>query len=512
MQLRDKTLPSFSIVMFIVLGISVVGLFGTVIAFTGTFALTLAIPFVMFAVGIWFFKLAKGQDSFQHGLHRMLYWSLAINMPTFLAFDRSGLTRSHGLFNAQSLSRIGLFVLVGSLLMVSVLILADRRRWRPVKGAGRTSIPGTVFILPAAMYAWYAIDAPLVSGSVELLLALFRDAEWFLLILLLWVVLRDTITVGRGSARDLLRLALPIIFFPAMVNLVVLPLAPSLIYQTSEATGVSRFGALFTHPNVLGALTAMALFYVWTFWRGWLRVAGVSVMFAMLALSYSRGAIVAFAFASFVYALIITRSATGRILLLLTAISIGLLIAGYGDAIVDLIRAFFERRHGAGKLASLSERTIVWSAASTMIQSEPWLGYGFVSGPKKLADVMASGSTGTYFLAPHAHNELLQAILSGGVLAGAMTLGLYLRAFYLLFRISHFEDRGFVAVLGAWMTVLLFFAVLQPVLSQPVATIGALMLHVYVVLELLNHRYALLSHPKGEGLIPTNSVPVSRGI
>jgi O-antigen ligase len=491
------------------LGYASIGLFlmlvGAFVAVANTFALVVFAPVVAVALGVWFFKLAKGEDEFQHGLHRMLYWCLAINLPTFLAFDRTGLTRAHGLFNAQSLSRIALFLAITCLIGISLTFTTRARR-----GVALADTPVLLptLSLPLVIYGWYALNAPMVSGGTDLLLALFRVSEWLLLLILLWALLRDSLVLGKASARDLLGLALPIILFPTLVNVVVFPFAPHLVYQTSEATGIARFGALFTHPNVLGALTAMAVFYAWSYWRGWLRASSVVLMLALLFLSYSRGAIIAFTVATLVYVFVLAQSATTRVWLVIAGLCGGLLIFGFGDAIVDAVRTYFERNHSAGKLASLSERTIVWSAATTMIQSDPWLGYGFVSGPKKLADVMATGATGSYFVAPHAHNELLQTQLSGGVLASALAIILYLRTAFLLIKAAQFEDRKFIAVMSAWLVVLLLFGVLQPMLSQPVAIIGALMLHAYVTLELVCSRHTLNVKP-ALGQILSRSKPLA---
>lgn len=416
---------------------------------------------------------------------RVLFWALVINLPTFVAFDRTGLTKQ-GLLNPQSIGRITLFFLV--LIGLAALWVLQRQppRARGEHFAVRRQAIMRALWLPVCLFTWYALDAVIaVRTLTDLLLAQFRVAEWVLTMGLL--VLAITGIEGQDESPErmgwtVLRLALPLVFFPTLLNYVVYPLAPSLVFQRSEATGVGRMGALFTHPNVLGTLAACGLVYsaiVWQGGRRWLAMAG---MLGLVVLSYSRGAFVALALAVGVLALIRTKSMAARAAMVLAVVAFAGLWLLAGDAIMGILLAVFERGHSMTKLMELSERTIVWSAAQVLIEQSPLFGHGYVAGPKLLAEVMASMSTGSYFVAPHAHNEILQAQVSGGIPAALLTTLILVRHGWLVWQSVGRTSSAFTEVHAAWWVLVLCFAFLQPTLGLPVSLVAGVQLVAYASL------------------------------
>lgn len=423
----------------------------------------------------WRFALRAAGGDARVAVDLTLFWALVVNLPVFIAFDQTGLTRMD-MFNPQSIGRIILFVMIGLTFLISRFGSKSR-----LPDAPSTSI---LLFYPVLGLVWYVLSAPAsVSRLVDMVLLLFRATEWMLLMLIVVALIRDLESKYRGSfTASPLHRTFPIIVFLIVITFVVFPLFPRSIYQVGQA-GIGRIGNSFAHPNVLGIIAGMGIFYAMEFRIKYYRVFSIACL-ALLVGSYSRAAWAGFAVAAVVFVVMRVRPGIRRII---AGISLSiLLIVGYvgQDLVLSSVSAIATRGKSHEELTSASERTTVWRAARVLIAESPWVGHGYIIGPKKLNDVMASGVSASYFRANHAHNEIMQALVSGGVVAAFLTALIWLRCLLQLFRLSRFEsNRSFVRCSTVWLIMLLAYGMMTPMLSMHLMIPGALLLFIYISAE-----------------------------
>lgn len=425
-------------------------------------------------------RAALGSVTGWHGLVLLTLWLLVVNVPTFLAFDQTGFTREYGLFNPQSVSRIAVFGLAAFALLAFWLLwgrgLASRGYVQPPRGAW----------LLFALYIWYLVTSPLATRGMPLALSTFRVLEWIIAIALLCMAFAVQSSTGRRSFTERARLVWPVVAFLVLSNLVLLPVLPNVIYQASAITGVRRLGGFFTHPNLLAVAATLVLAYALAFHSRWRRVLYSAVAIAVVLLTYSRGGYAALV-ATVMLALLLLLQGTGKkLVLLLLAAGVSVPVILISD-VNDAMLRYLARGNESTGLATLSERTIVWQAARTQIARSPWLGEGFISGPKRLGEIMVGQRLSRNFAAPHAHNEVLQAQISGGIVATLLALAIHLRIGYLLLtsRILNSRERFFGCSVFACCLV---WGALAPSLSYFLSLPGVLLAWLLLSLEGLGTR------------------------
>ena len=355
----------------------------------------------------------------------LVLWGLVVNVPTFLAFDPTGFSHNHGLFNAQSISRIAVFA-IGAALTFGFWVLWSRER----RTAPTAATPLGAWLL-FSLYLWYVVQAPLVSTGLSAALAIFRAMEWLVAFFLLFLVMRGQSLRGRTTFQDRLRLVLPMLLLMMGSSLLLLLVRPDMAYQRSMVTGISRLVGPFTHPNLLAIVATMLFAYGLVSLSGWQRWLLSSATLAVVYFAYSRGGFVAFAATCAVGLFIALRGIVTR-LLAVVSVLLAVVLASQVPAVSDGLSRFLSRGNEREGLSTLSERTAVWQAAKIMMARSPLLGEGFIAGPKELGDVMLRNRLSMNFAAPHAHNEFLQAQISGGIIALLLSLAIHLRVFYLL--------------------------------------------------------------------------------
>jgi len=405
----------------------------------------------------------------------LVFWGLVVNVPTFLAFDPTGFSHDRGLFNAQSISRIAVFA-VGAALSFGFWLLWGRER----QPAARAATPWGAWLL-LSLYLWYVVQAPLVSSGLSAALAVFRAMEWLLAFSLLLLVMRGQDLRDRASFQDRLRLILPMLLVMMGAALLLLLVRPDMAYQHSQVSGIGRLGGPFTHPNLLALVATLLFAYGLAFRTGWQRWLLSCVALVVVFFSYSRGGFVAFLATCAVGLLIGVRGIVARLLVGASVVlAAGLLLQL--PTVSDELSRFLSRGNERDGLSTLSERTAVWQAARIIIARSPLLGEGFISGPKELADVMLRQRLSMNFAAPHAHNELLQAQISGGIVAAALSLTIHLRiAFLLLFRVRVNRRESFF--LWAVFLNVLAWGILTPSLSYLLLLPGVLLGWLLLTLE-----------------------------
>ncbi len=141
----------------------------------------------------------------------------------------------------------------------------------------------------------------------------------------------------------------------------------------------------------------------------------------------------------------------------------------------ERVLAYAGRGHGLSNITTLSERTYVWQAAMQALALRPWIGYGYVNGVK---NALREQWRFAHWIPPHCHNEMLQAAVSGGLLAGAVVLTLYVRTLFRGGRRSlHSRKDAFLFVVFLQLMVLSFG---EPVLTNPISRSGAIFLLVFI--------------------------------
>lgn len=421
-------------------------------------------------------QLSEKESWPRHAL--ITLWVIVISLPSVVAFDQTGFTKDQGLFNPQSIGRILIFLAGGT----AGLLFWMKWSRSPMRKLTSLAIPGAGLVF--AFYGWYLLSAPLVITGIPLALSAFRSLEWILATGLMVLLFAVQNAAGRSNFLDRVRLIVPMLLFLLFSNLVAFPVIPRTIYAVSQITGAGRLGGLFTHPNLLALVCTLLAAYALAFLTAWKRFLLVAISVVVLVLTYSRGGFVAFTLMVAFAMRYLVRGVGAQ----LTMVGAGAILA---VAIVqipqveDKVVEFLARGTKPETLGTLSERTAVWEASKILIQRSPLLGSSFISGPKMLGDVMIEYRLSTNFAAPHAHNELLQAQVSGGPVALVLSLLLQLRIAFLLYRgrgLSE-RDRFFAwSLFGGCVQ----WGFLQPSLSYFLYLPGVLLIWLIFTLEGLN--------------------------
>jgi O-antigen ligase len=137
-------------------------------------------------------------------------------------------------------------------------------------------------------------------------------------------------------------------------------------------------------------------------------------------LTYARSEQIVFLIALFAYLMVFSRK---FVLRMLGASAICTFAAGaivFQEKILD----YLERGQGMRNITTLSERTDVWNASFKAFWLRPYIGYGYIAGVKH---AIKDHWNATNWVPPHSHSEFIQALVSGGILAGILIVAIYLR-------------------------------------------------------------------------------------
>ena len=425
-------------------------------------------------------------------------WVVVINIPNFIPFDASGFTKEHGLFNPQSIARILLFLATTMAAIVFWLKWgrSPTHTFSPEMPRGATMV--------FTFYAWYLVTAPLVISGTPLLLSAFRSLEWLVAVALLVLLFAVQNVQEMWLLQDRLKLVFPMLLFLLLSNVVAFPIVPGMIYSVSAITGAGRFGGLFTHPNLLALVCVLLCAYAMSFLQGWKRSLLILLSVVVLVLTYSRGGFAAFAAMAVFAVWFLIPSVTAKLSLVILAL-MSTIILWQIPAVEEKALSFLARGGTTETLGTLSERTAVWEASKILIERSPWLGSSFISGPKLLGDVMIEKRLSTNFAAPHAHNELLQAQISGGPVSLLLSILLHLRIALLLLRrnVLLAKERFF-----CWSVFsgCVMWGFLQPSLSYLLYLPGMLLIWLLLALE------GLQQPLPSQGTSVAESMPASANI
>jgi O-antigen ligase len=371
------------------------------------------------------------------------FWLLVVfcsDVPNFVQFDSSGRTHEVSLFNPTSLTAILITLMGGGLLITLSLLNRQKLLQRPVK------FDAWVWLLLLANYIISSILTPPAkltpAKPTDLPVTMYRLLEWIVLFaLLLSVYTREP----EENAVDLITRIMGYIAWGQLTIVWVLfVFMPHRVYAVSDdaGSGHARFGGGVTNAVYFAEMAGIAFFYSLFFWRGKQRYFCCALAFLTLMLTYARSEQLFFMIALFVYLMIYAKRPIWRWAGALSILATVLMAAVFFQAITT----YLERGQGVRNILTLSERTDVWKASLKAYADRPWLGYGYIVGVKK---AIKDHWNATNWVPPYAHNEFIQALVSGGPLAALLDLYIYFRMIWLGLRQARkdTEHTFFVIVL-----------------------------------------------------------------
>ena len=254
--------------------------------------------------------------------------------------------------------------------------------------------------------------------ATDALVSLFRLGQCalgFLLILSLY---------SRAEEDDAPGMLTQLIARMCWANLITIwvmaPIVPSLAYTSQDGTagGVARLGGIAIHPSMIALDAAVVFLHSFLILRGSRRVIGCVLSLLSLGLTYTRSTQIVFLFVFCLYLIFLSPRRSVRWL----GVGTVLLAVCAGLVLHNKVESYILRGQREADAVTADGRTVIWSVALQAWAEHPILGYGYISGPK---NAIRDNWRQAHWLPPHAHNEFLQALLSGGVLSGGLIIWLY---------------------------------------------------------------------------------------
>jgi hypothetical protein len=394
-----------------------------------------------------------------HRFYYLLFIAFAVNVPGVMAFDQTGLTHNEGLFNLQSASRIVLAALVGMAFFACVCV---GKRVRIAQAFTRRST-----VAFGLMYALFLASCFLNASGIAV--ALFRIFEWLLLLLIIEAWSQRIAPEERPYAVTRAFFVICAVSFAMVaVGLIVAPKLALTSLSNDEAGFEFRLGGSVIHPNRLGVLAGIALWYFILFKRHLTRVFGVALCSTVLVLTYSRTAIAGVMLTGPAFAIF------GSVRQRMRALAVCVVAIAVALASEDKIWTFLQRGQGSENLQSASERVAVWGAGLNMLRERPLVGFGYISGVK---EQLSHAVTTLWWIPPHAHNELLQTAVSAGIFCAVLLLIIYWQIARRIIALPKSPLRTFLLLTFVQLAA---YAMQGPVLSYEMSSLGAMLLALYL--------------------------------
>jgi O-antigen ligase len=416
--------------------------------------------------------MSQSHPSRTRRLYPIRYWIFvvfAVGLPNFVKFDGTGRTHAQGLFNAASLSAIALTLITAFLMLSVTLLNPSRVRRRTIGLHGSLWVLLLIDLLVASVLQPASRLEP--YKQTDLLLSFYRIGEWMLAVLLpISLYIRENIE----TAQDLM---IHLIAIVCWVNVIIvwiaLPFLPGLVYTSPEdaASGHSRLGGLMIHPGQLSVLAGVAFFHALFFMKGPKRTAACAFAFVTVVMTYARTEVVVLLLALVIYILVLSRSTLLRWFAVLSGATAVMVAITFQEHILS----YLERGQGMRNITTLSERTLVWKASLAAIAQRPYIGYGFIAGAR---NAIRDHWTATNWVPPHAHNEFIQAALSGGLPAALLVIAIYVSALWVAMRnAARGNKQAFLLIVLIQISMLAFT---MPVITSQYSRVSGLFLLAYI--------------------------------
>jgi O-antigen ligase len=344
-----------------------------------------------------------------------------VGMPNFLHFDPTGRTQTFGLFNLTSLTDI-VYTGVATAMLLALTMLSReglfvrRIRFDPaIWGTLLLSVTVATVLQPDAKFA--------IPKSTDIFLSLYRIWQWILGVLLLLSL------YSRESEEEAPAMLIQLIARMCWANLITIfvmaPIVPSLAFVSEDAqvSSIPRLGGVAMHPGGVALAASVTFLHSLILLRGSRRFIGCAISFVALVLTYTRSAQVVFLVSVLIYALFLTRNRALR----WVGIAVVFLSLAGGVALHSTIQQYLSRGQSQADVESFGGRVATWQTGMEAFYERPLLGYGFVAGPK---NAMRDHWSESHWIPPHAHNDFVQAFMSGGIITGFIVIWLYLYTFY----------------------------------------------------------------------------------
>jgi O-antigen ligase len=358
------------------------------------------------------------------------FFALAITVgtPNLDEFDTTGITRgieAFGIVAPTFLWRIIVFILVGA---TAGLILA-------YNASTNAKLPrARQFGLCWLLYLWLAISSIITfSTFFDLALSIYRLLEWGIALLVTLMLFSTSQKKAINIFSHYLRLA-PLLAL-GLLGMIWL-YNPSLTYSFSPTKEAFRLGGIAMPPNSIGLLFGLgALYWCVTGRHNKLWTLITLVLFLACLLTWSRSGIGGTCFAAIIY-LALRKFSLKKLshatvfIIILTVLPI--IIFLYHEAFI----VYFLRGEDIDYILSAAGRLDVWRGVFELFKESPFFGHGFIFGPKLL---MFSPLIPAHWSAAHAHNDILNMSIAGGIIGVIILILIYYEILKKCYRIISTE-------------------------------------------------------------------------
>lgn len=401
------------------------------------------------------------------------YWltlAYLTGLPNFIHFDPTGLTHRAAL-NLSSLSDIGLTALMVVMLVVVTALSKEGLFVRKFKFHGLMWI---VLLLGLTLSTILQPDPRFYPAkATDSLISLYRLGQCvlgFLLIVSLYS------RAEEDEAPGMLTQFIARMCWANLITIwVMVPIVPSLAYVSEDGTGatIARLGGIAIHPSMIALEAAVAFLHSFLILRGSRRVIGCVFSLLSLALTYTRSTEVVCLLVFLLYVIFLSRSSSIRWL----GVGTVLLAVCVGAVFHNKVETYMLRGQREADASSANGRTIIWDVAIQAWADHPILGYGYISGPK---NAIRDNWRQAHWLPPHAHNEFLQALLTGGVFSGGLIIWLYAYITWKGYRRARYDEHTMFFFL-VWL-ILVFISVVSTNITTGFGKPGVFFLGCFLVL------------------------------
>jgi len=393
-------------------------------------------------------------------LRGLLLLSL-FGVPGIVQFDTSGITQKFGLFNLQSFSRMTLYLSIGTIVGLFLIGIEKLKFKKQVI----LNYRGPIFF-----YILTTLTSILVLKGGDILLSGYFIFEWMTFILLFYLYVKEK---GVYLLPDLLNDIVLLIWLKILTLFLIIPIIPTLGIFFDPILGVMRLGGFFVGPNVLATLSALLASYYYFYDEGptvkKYAIFGLAVL--IIFATNSRGALFSFIVA-FSFSLIQSRKGLNHLILFY--------FGGFILAIFITYIDYIMRGLDFTNLITLSERVPLWGKYAMEFPNSPIIGFGFIAGVKKLGLIIPK----IHWIAPHAHNDFVQSLMSGGLLMGLFTFGVYFSLFRKCY--SSALKGPSKLLMRNWFIILMGYAMLTPVINWKLFAVSGIFWMLFITLSIHN--------------------------
>lgn len=241
--------------------------------------------------------------------------------------------------------------------------------------------------------------------------------------------------IGADAHRVLMETTFWAYLAVTIISILLLFIAPSIVYQVGNIAGWKRFAGLYDRPAMLGAasgiLFGIALFG--TVRGGWLaKLARIAAVIAALTCLYMSGA------RTFWVAFIVAAPMTAvvkyprKIKMIMSFVTVAIILFSVYEAFdFHISKKSAEKELRVGSVSTLTGRTTIWEATFAAIQARPLTGFGLGMGgvalvhrPGHAASLIKERISVGASLSrvPSLHSGYIQALGDTGVLGALVYL------------------------------------------------------------------------------------------